>query len=164
MFKTKMIPALALTLTALCFNVGAQAADAPRDRIDNLLGQISVGVESQPLTAEQLGIIEQKLQQTLEFINGSASPKLICMKQGNGRFYPASSSTGNVLGDTDYSAGFSGIDDCRATLPRTPGAPTCFKRSNGRYYPTNSLNGKIIGSNDYAAGYSDLADCLSTIQ
>jgi hypothetical protein len=158
MFNLKAISALALT--ALSLNL---AADVPRDRIDRLLGEISVSVETLGLTADQLNSVEQRLQQTLDFINGSSS-RWICMKQSNGRFYPAIAATGAVVGDTDYSAGYSDIKECRTTLPTAPGALTCFKRSNGRFYPTNPNTGKVVGSNDYSAGYSYLSDCLSSIQ
>lgn len=150
-----------LLIVGLLFSSFAASATTVDD-VHNLLEQIHYSVDHLAPSSQDLQTIESSLRADLDLLNKRPA-RLLCIKSSNSRFYPSVAMTGEIIGDTDYQAGYTDFQGCKAALPAITDQVSCFKRSNSRYYPTNVQTGEIVGSTDYQAGYSTFEDCQQTL-
>src|SRR4051812_19544425 len=103
--------AIALSLFAAKAIASPTVADVHKS-----LEDVHYSVDHNNVSATDIQATYDTLQNILDLLNKRPS-KLMCSKIGNGQYYPVRRAVGDVLGDSDYQAGFSKLDDCKKTLP-----------------------------------------------
>ena len=169
----KLIAAVIASL--FCINTFAALPfpeDSPGERtnkraiVDKIL-QLEDLVTYEPLSQEQLSEINNLLDSALEAAKdiGPKPPvsSVLCMRQGNGLFYPYSVEEQKVVGPTRYNAGHATLDQCKETLVQPRYEVTCYRQENALYYPSLPSTGEIIGSSRYNAGHASHSLCHTTL-
>lgn len=143
----------------------AHAVDrTTKTEILQMTAEINQAVRNDEFDDEQMQAIHAGLAATLDAAyNHGKGSDLICSKQSNSLFYPTSATSGEIVGESGYNAGYAAFDDCRANLPKRGEKVACFKQNNALFYPANAETGEVIGASSYNAGHAAANECRLTL-